>query len=262
MIRAAEESGRISRDTVIIEPTGGNTGIALAMICAAKGYRLILTTPEFMDIERKTMLKAYGAEVVLTPTAKGMSGAIKEAEEIAATMPNSFIPHQFANPANPYIHWSATAEEIWEDTDGEIDIFIAGVGTGGTITGVGEKLKERKPGVQVIAVEPAESPVLSGGFAGPHNIPGIGAGFIPDILNLKIIDEIFPVRSNDALQTSLQLAKQEGIFCGISSGAAVFAALHVARLPENKDKMIVAVLPDGGERYLRTEIFQKFMSEK
>jgi len=256
MIDTAEKQGLLNKDTVIIEPTSGNTGIALAFVAAAKGYRLIIAIPETFSIERRNLMKALGAELILTPGSEGMKGAIRRATELAAATPNSFLPQQFKNPANPEIHRTTTAEEIWRDTDGEVDIFIAGIGTGGTITGVGEVLKARKPGVQIIAVEPTDSPVLSGGNPGPHKIQGIGAGFVPDVLNVAVIDEIIKVTNDQAFATSRLLARTEGLLVGISSGAAAYAALEVARRPENKGKKIVVILPDTGERYLSTILYQ------
>ena len=257
MIEAAEREGILKKNSVIIEPTSGNTGIALAFVCAAKGYHLILTMPDTMSIERRQLLSILGAELVLTEGAKGMKGAIEKAEELAASYKNSFMPQQFQNPANPEIHRRTTAEEIWEDTDGKVDYFIAGVGTGGTITGTGEILKKRKPSVKIIAVEPEDSPVLSGGKPGPHKIQGIGAGFVPEVLNKKIIDEIIRADHENAGATARRLAKEEGILVGISSGAALWAAMEVAKREEAKGKMIVVLLPDSGERYLSTWLFQK-----
>jgi cysteine synthase A len=259
MIEAAEAAGLIDKETVIIEPTSGNTGIALAFCCAAKGYRLILTMPETMSMERRALLRLFGAELVLTEGAKAMKGAIAKAEELAQEHKNSFIPMQFQNLANPEAHRRTTAEEIWKDTDGKVDILVAGVGTGGTITGVADVLKKRKASFKAIAVEPKDSPVLSGGSAGPHKIQGIGAGFVPGVMKCELIDEIILVTNEAAGEAARQLAKQEGILAGISSGAALWAALEVARRPENAGKLIVVVLPDTGERYLSTWLFQDYM---
>ncbi|MDF2716031.1 MAG: cysteine synthase [Paenibacillus sp.] len=255
MIKDAEDRGVLHKDSVIIEPTSGNTGVGLAFAAAALGYKLIITLPESFSIERRKLLIALGAELVLTPASDGMPGAIRKADELAATIPNSFVPQQFENPANPDIHRKTTAEEIWRDTDGEVDIFVGGVGTGGTISGVGEVLKERKPSVSIYAVEPLSSPVLSGGARGPHKIQGIGPGFVPGNFNKDIVDEIVTVKNEDAFETARLLARTEGLVVGISSGAAAYAALQIANRPENADKTIVVLLPDTGERYLSTELF-------
>ena len=255
MIEDAENRGILKEGAVIIEPTSGNTGIGLAAISAVKGYRMILTMPDTMSVERRNILKAYGAEIVLTPGAEGMSGAIKKARELASEIPDSFIPGQFENPANAAAHRVSTGPEIWKDTDGQVDVFVAGVGTGGTLTGVGEYLKEQKPEVKIVAVEPADSPVLSKGTSGPHKLQGIGAGFVPEVLNTEIYDEIIPVESDDAFAAGKLLAKKEGILTGITSGAALWAAVELARRPENRGKTIVALLPDSGDRYYSTPLF-------
>ena len=255
MIDDAETKGLLKKGSVLIEPTSGNTGIGLASVAAARGYRIIIVMPETMSIERRQLMKAYGAELVLTEGSKGMKGAIEKAEELAKEIPNAFIPGQFVNPANPAIHRTTTGPEIWEDTDGKVDIFVAGVGTGGTITGVGEYLKEQKPGIQIVAVEPASSPVLSKGTAGSHKIQGIGAGFVPDVLNTAVYDEIIPVENEDAFAAGRKVGRTEGVLVGISSGAAVWAAIQLAKRPENKGKTIVALLPDTGDRYLSTPLF-------
>ena len=255
MLDAAEQAGLIKPDTIILEPTSGNTGIALAMVAAARGYRCVLTMPETMSVERRMLLRAYGAELVLTPGPDGMPGAIAKAEELAKTDQRYFVPQQFENPANPAIHRATTAEEVWRDTDGKVDIFVSGVGTGGTITGVAQVIKERKPSAQFVAVEPAASPVLSGGQKGPHPIQGIGAGFVPPVLDLDLVDEVITVGNDDSLSLARRLAAEEGLLVGISSGAAAVAALQVARRPENAGKLVVVVLPDFGERYLSTPLF-------
>lgn len=262
MVDAAERAGLVTEDTIILEPTSGNTGIALAFVCAARGYKLVLTMPETMSLERRNLLKALGAELILTPGTEGMPGAIKRAEELAAQDPRHFIPQQFKNPANPAIHRETTAREIWEDTDGQVDIVVAGVGTGGTITGIAEVIKPRKPGFKAIAVEPIASPILSGGEPGPHKIQGIGAGFVPDVLRLDLVDEVVQVTNENAAEMTRRLAREEGILVGISSGAAAFAALQVAGRPESAGKLIVVILPDTGERYLSTELFRRMENEE
>ncbi len=256
MIEDAESRGLIDKDTLIIEPTSGNTGVGLAFVCASRGYRLVLTMPESMSQERRDLLAGFGAELVLTPAAKGMSGAVEKAKQMAAEYDNSFLPMQFDNPANPEAHRKGTVNEIWEDTDGKVDIFVCGVGTGGTITGVGSVLKQRKPGVQIVAVEPSKSPVLSGGGPSPHGIQGIGAGFVPEVLDSSILDEIYRVDDEDALKMARRLAREEGIMCGISAGAAAHAAVEIGKRPENRDKIIVFIVPDTGERYLSTALFK------
>jgi len=256
MIRAGEKDGLIKPDTIIIEPTSGNTGIGLAFVCAAKGYRLILTMPESMSIERRKLLKLFGAEVVLTPAELGMTGAVRKAEQLVAENPGSFMPQQFKNPANPQVHRETTAKEIWMDTDGDIDVFVAGVGTGGTLTGCTEVLKQHNKNLKAVAVEPKDSPVLSGGRPGPHKIQGIGAGFVPEVLKIELIDEIIQVANDDAMETARRLAAKEGIIAGISSGAAMWAAIRLSQRPENQNKTIVTILPDTGERYISTGMFE------
>jgi cysteine synthase A len=256
MIEAAEKAGLVNKDTVFVEPTSGNTGVGLAFVCAARGYKLILTMPENMSEERRRILRALGAEIMLTPAAEGMTGAVKRANELAASNKNYLIPQQFENPANPEMHRRTTAEEIWRDTDGKVDFVVAGVGTGGTITGIAETLKQRKPSVKAVAIEPADSAVLSGGKPGPHRIQGIGAGFVPKVFKQELMDEIMTVQADDAFNTARDLARREGIFVGISSGAAAWAAIQVAKREENKDKLIVVILPDTGERYLSTDLFK------
>jgi cysteine synthase A len=262
MIQAAERAGKITPDTIILEPTSGNTGIALAFVCAARGYKCVLTMPDTMSRERRLLLRAYGAELILTPGSEGMPGAIKRAEEMAASDPRYFIPQQFQNPANPEIHRRTTAEEIWRDTDGRADILVAGIGTGGTITGVGEVIKPRKPSFRCVAVEPDASPVLSGGAKGPHPIQGIGAGFVPDVLNTQIYDEIIRVKNDDAFSIARRMAREEGLLVGISSGAATWAALEVARRRENTGKLVVVIIPSFGERYLSTALFADLAEER
>lgn len=257
MIKDAEEKGIINKDTVIIEPTSGNTGVGLAFVCAIKGYRLILVMPESMSIERRKLLKALGAELILTPAKEGMLGAVSKAWELAKEIPNAFIPDQFKNPANPAVHYKTTAQEIWNDTDGMVDFVVAGIGTGGTITGIGKFLKEKKPQIKIVGVEPDKSAVLSGEHPGTHKIQGIGAGFIPDVLRIELLDEIIKVKDEDAIATARRLAKEEGILCGISSGAAMWAGIEIAKRTANKDKMMVVILPDTGERYLSTELFEE-----